>query len=532
MPGLLDYIKGLMEDQGQQQSPPAGLLAPGTPMPQASSQEQAPQAQSPSFFDSIGNVANKVGDAAGNIYGKGGAGDPLIALGAGLLSNQGRLGPGLIQGMNLINQQNLIGQSRQYQNAQNAQRIQALRGNAALVKKYKPELSDDEAGAIAQNPTMMSEIFRRSNPSEAWKQETDEQGNIWQTNSLTGQRQLLKGSPAPQHAELKDIRQPDGSIQQMWVKPGESGVAVGAPLAPNAIDPQELSKQRAKNQAQEELAISQKGVAAEMMLPSIERAEKAYKRLAEMNAVGPISASSANRLIGGISGTEAETMRQEYEAASKELELAKAQISMKGQGQITESERKILALTLPRLDAANAQIGIDILAVWRKAATGNLEKAGKSVPMSNAATGATPAKLASKAEYDAPVQGAVPGLLQAGNIDLNNRPIVKNPDGSISTVRSLSINVDGKEFLIPTVAADGSGVLSNQQAVDQFRKTGQHLGVFSTSENASAYAKKLHESQASKYLPQSSQKNPPGNKGGTTENKRFRYDASGNLVEQ
>ncbi len=93
------------------------------------------------------------------------------------------------------------------------------------------------------------------------------------------------------------------------------------------------------------------------------------------------------------------------------------------------------------------------------------------------------------------------GLVQQGNIDLHNRPIVRNADSSISTVRSMSFNEDGKEVLIPTVAADGSRILSDREAIDQYRKTGQFLGKFDTPEAATAYAEKLHEDQAKEYLP-------------------------------
>ena len=94
---------------------------------------------------------------------------------------------------------------------------------------------------------------------------------------------------------------------------------------------------------------------------------------------------------------------------------------------------------------------------------------------------------------------AAAGQIEPGNIDLNKRPVVKNPDGSISTVRSMSVNFDGKEVLIPTVAADGSRILSDEEAIDQYKKTGQHLGKFDTPEHATAYAEQLHNQQAQQY---------------------------------
>jgi hypothetical protein len=89
------------------------------------------------------------------------------------------------------------------------------------------------------------------------------------------------------------------------------------------------------------------------------------------------------------------------------------------------------------------------------------------------------------------------GMIEMGNIDLNARPIVRNPDGSISTVRSMGVNLDGRETLIPTVGPNG--IMSNDDAVDHFYKTGEHLGTFDTPENSDAYARFLHETQAKLY---------------------------------
>src|SRR5262249_22152126 len=91
------------------------------------------------------------------------------------------------------------------------------------------------------------------------------------------------------------------------------------------------------------------------------------------------------------------------------------------------------------------------------------------------------------------LEGAA-GLGEKGNIDLFNRPRVQNDDGSISTVRSISVGIDGKEVLIPTVSDDGR-ILSEDQAIAQYRKSGRHLGKFDTPNNATAFAKRLHEQQ-------------------------------------
>ncbi len=92
------------------------------------------------------------------------------------------------------------------------------------------------------------------------------------------------------------------------------------------------------------------------------------------------------------------------------------------------------------------------------------------------------------------------GLLEQGNIDVSKIAPVKNPDGSVSTVRTISIGTDRGETLIPTVI--GGRIVTDNEAVKEFRKTGKHLGVFDTPENATIYAQNLHKSEERRVMPQ------------------------------
>lgn len=98
-----------------------------------------------------------------------------------------------------------------------------------------------------------------------------------------------------------------------------------------------------------------------------------------------------------------------------------------------------------------------------------------------------------------PAPAGIPeGLLAAGNIDLAGRPVTANADGSISTVRSMSFEEEGQEVLVPTVAPDGR-LLSDQEAIDLYHQTGEHLGKFATPKQATSYAESLHSAQEQYY---------------------------------
>lgn len=133
------------------------------------------------------------------------------------------------------------------------------------------------------------------------------------------------------------------------------------------------------------------------------------------------------------------------------------------------------------------------------------------VPFSRAATGVTsgsavaptpppePFALMAAAQMHSENRLVEPqGQTTPGNIDLNNRPMVKNPDGSTSTVRSITVtNDDGSAVLIPTVIGDK--VVSNKDAIAHYNKTGEHLGKFKSEDAADVYASKLHNDQAKQY---------------------------------
>jgi hypothetical protein len=88
----------------------------------------------------------------------------------------------------------------------------------------------------------------------------------------------------------------------------------------------------------------------------------------------------------------------------------------------------------------------------------------------------------------------VDGMVSPGNIDLTARPIVHHSDGSASSLYSSSFNQDGREILVPQVSPDGH-MMTAKEAQDEYNKTGKHLGMFKSPDDADSYAQMLHLKQ-------------------------------------
>ena len=114
------------------------------------------------------------------------------------------------------------------------------------------------------------------------------------------------------------------------------------------------------------------------------------------------------------------------------------------------------------------------------------------------------------------------GPIEPGNIDLKNRKVLNNSDGTYSTESSITISDRGPDgstvaVNIPTVV-DGKR-LSERDAEAYYRRTGQHLGKFRSIDEAVAAAKGTHLEQEKRYEGGRGLEIPPkptGGKGFTT----------------
>jgi hypothetical protein len=172
------------------------------------------------------------------------------------------------------------------------------------------------------------------------------------------------------------------------IKPFDTSALGAAPEADerSAIPPEIRSmgpdavkkyKERMGTKIADTIEASEAGAErARRIQPIFERAEAAYKDLARLKGIGNIQGSAIPRAIASTLGTEIEEKRQEYEQASAELQAFKSEL-LRGQGAVTDFERRLLASTLPSLTAVNAKPGLATLDFLRADLRSTIERPSK-----------------------------------------------------------------------------------------------------------------------------------------------------------
>ncbi|URD40298.1 hypothetical protein M6G65_33155 (plasmid) [Methylobacterium tardum] len=387
-------------------APPAGTVETGVPAltgpASSASKPNGPQVGASPADDrgfDLGGLLKRAGDA--------GLGDYLMALGGGIASGR-NWSEGLGNAFSAASRVGTQQQASRLADAEYAlkagkarQEQGALGANATLIKQAFPNLSDEQAMGGASNSSLVSAaIAKMQNPNAGRDIRTDsngvprfadtgakvfadDEGKDDRTAEVKNYQEALKGGfvgsladfmNRNQNPDVKSFTLSDGSkvdrvfdpATKSWKDPnfGDNPPRVAVTDnsdVPPGVDAETFRKELAKGAAAEQKGASQRALQASNAMPVLDRAQGAYERLAQNGGIGPISASGPSRMIAGAFGRQNEIDRQDYEAAAKDLELLKAQISMKGQGAITEGERRLLGMTLPRLDAASPETGLTTL---------------------------------------------------------------------------------------------------------------------------------------------------------------------------
>ena len=135
---------------------------------------------------------------------------------------------------------------------------------------------------------------------------------------------------------------------------------------------------------------------------------------------------------------------------------------------------------------------------------GDILKQFLSADMKKAPKQGTPEYDAEHKAREVPTQNfealdrEVGGEFGRGNISLNDRPVQMHDNGKdYSSLESITVEFDGKHVLLPTIH-DGK-LVSEEEAMNHYRKTGRHLGIFASSKEASEHAVKLERRQQAYY---------------------------------
>lgn len=347
-----------------------------------------------------GQVVGPVGGWSGILGGIGqrlrDASPELMGMGMGFLSGSNPQ-EGWANAMQGMQRGQLL--SRQQKQDEQAQQEKVARQRAATAfLKAHPDLAQ-KYGADVSDPDFVQKLaaaqFGVDNREDKWDRVTGADGSVYAVNKADPTQIRKLGIPTAQpNWSPVTVKDPTTGTESTYfqrgsqfAKPGDvipgygqsgtggSSAVPGQEIAapPPGADPKKWREEMTKQAADQAAAANASAPSAQNGISNIDRAIGAYNKLAAKGGIGPFVGNDYVRGLGTITDSlnpfhdsEAESLRQEYEAARSNLELQKAQISMKGQGVVSDAERKLLRMTLPPLNAIDPQTGVRFLLGFRQ----------------------------------------------------------------------------------------------------------------------------------------------------------------------
>lgn len=228
------------------------------------------------------------------------------------------------------------------------------------------------------------------------------------------QLMIMKQLSQPTASEVDDpqrpgykipiLRYPDGRVERVQIPGLPSGPgAMPQPGTPAGGQGNALLNSRVADEARTKAAVEQEAdlvksaATASRMLPQVDSMLDAYKKMNDVGAIGPFVGSDVGRFFGkylpsdsniklfpGLTA-EAEASRQNYERRKSPIQAYITSAQNKGQGPVSEWERKLFGLALPGFTDLDPQEQIKVIKDLREQMVADT-KSGRASPLS-----ATPA---------------------------------------------------------------------------------------------------------------------------------------------
>ena len=95
--------------------------------------------------------------------------------------------------------------------------------------------------------------------------------------------------------------------------------------------------------------------------------------------------------------------------------------------------------------------------------------------------------------------GTPAGLILAGNIDINSRPLAWNADDTLNERSMVWQDEDNGNYVLLNGVGDYGDLLSAQDALAAYQFSGLHLGIFDTLDHAQNYRSALVQHERALY---------------------------------